>query len=72
MVPEAQRLSSGIYHDLYLPQKMAFFAGWSASVGEESWIFSLARSEERGPVGPDEARLLADLMPYANRALTFA
>lgn len=72
VVPEAQRLSSGIYHDLYLPQKMAFFAGWSASVGEESWIFSLARSQERGPVGPDEARLLADLMPYANRALTFA
>lgn len=71
-VPEEQRLSIGIYQDLYIPQNMAFFGGWRSSVADQAWIFSLARSEARGPVQPGEERLLNNLMPIANRALTFA
>lgn len=72
VVPEEQRLSVGIYQDLYIPQRMAFFGGWRSTVADQSWIFSLARSEARGPVLPDEERLLTGLMPIANRALSFA
>jgi DNA-binding CsgD family transcriptional regulator len=71
-VPEEQRLREGIYHDLYVPQQMAFFGGWRSTVADQSWIFSLARSEARGPVLPDEQRLLTGLMPIANRALGLA
>jgi len=72
VVPEARRLSSGVYHDLYVPQKMAYFAGWSVGLADQSWIFSLARSEERGPVSSDEAAMLTQLMPHASHTLTFA
>ncbi len=72
VVSEEKRLSVGIYQDLYIPQRMAFFGGWRTSVADQSWIFSLARSEERGPVGTDEEKLLTRLMPVANRALSLA
>jgi DNA-binding CsgD family transcriptional regulator len=71
-VPEAQRLSSGIYHDLYVPEKMAYFAGWKTKLANQSWILSLARAENKGAVGREEARALAELMPHASRTLAFA
>lgn len=71
-VPKERRMRDGIYHDLYVPQRMAFFGGWRSTVADQSWIFSLARSEVRGPVQPDEERLLTELMPVANRALSLA
>lgn len=71
-VPEEQRLNSAIYHDLYVPERMAHFAGWRAGVGEETWIYSLARSEEKGQVTAEEASALRQFIPHANRALVLA
>ena len=72
VVPEAKRMSSDIYHDLYVPEKMAYFAGYSFGLAKQSWIFSLARSEKKGPVSSDEARVLTELMPHATRTMAFA
>ena len=72
VVPEDQRQNSEIYHELYVPEKMAYFAGWSTSLANQSWILSLARAEKKGAVGSDEARALTELMPHASRTLAFA
>jgi DNA-binding CsgD family transcriptional regulator len=72
VVPEARRLSSGIYHDLYVPEKMAYFAGWSTNLANQSWILSLARAENKGAVGSEEASALTELMAHASRTLAFA
>jgi DNA-binding CsgD family transcriptional regulator len=72
VVPEDQRQNSEIYHELYVPENMAYFAGWSTSLASQSWILSLARAEKKGAVGSDEARALTELMPHASRTLAFA
>ena len=72
VVPEARRLSSGIYHDLYVPEKMAYCAGWSTNLANQSWILSLARAENKGAVGSEEAPALTELMAHASRTLAFA
>ncbi len=72
VVPEGKRLRSDVYHDLYVPGKMAYFAGWSTRLANESWILSLARAENKGAVGSEEARALTELMSAASRTLAFA
>lgn len=68
-VPEEQRLRSAVYHDLYVPHRMAFYAGWRVAMSEDTWIFSLARSEDKGPITDAEQSELHKLMPLASRAL---
>lgn len=71
-VSDELRRKSPIYNDLFVPTNSAHFAGWRFNVADESWIFSLARSEARGAVTPEEAARLRTLMPYADRALMLA
>ncbi len=71
-VADDLRLSSAIYHDLYVPHDMAYYAGWRLSVDGAIWIYALARSETKGPVGRAEAATLARFGPVANRALLLA
>lgn len=71
-VPEQQRLSSAIFNELYVPQRMAHFAGWRVNIEDETWIFSMARSKEAGSVTQEEAARLSAFMPYANRTLMLA
>ena len=71
-VPEETRLKSAIYHELYVPQRMAFFAGWRFAVAGSTWIYSLARAEDKGPANDADIEALTTLAPYANRALLMA
>lgn len=71
-VAETTRLSSAIYNELYVPHNMAHFAGWREQLGDETWIYSLARSQEKGVVRPDETNLLYALMPHVSRAMSLA
>lgn len=68
-VPEEKRLSNPIYHDLYVPRRMAYYAGWRFSINGSTWNLALARAEEHGPVSAEEARSLEQVIPIANRAL---
>lgn len=72
MVPEDRRRNSSIFHDLYVPKKMAWFAGWRSSVAGADWIFSLARRQESGPVRPDEVEGIRRFIPHARRAALIA
>lgn len=71
-IPEEQRVDSDIYNELYVPARMAFFAGWRYAVGGSTWIYSLARAESLGPANDVDVEALKTLMPYANRALLMA
>ena len=71
-VPEDQRINSAIYNELYVPKRMAWFAGWRLAVGGSTWIYSLARSEDKGPATAADADVLTGLAPFANRALLMA
>jgi len=71
-VPEGARTSSAIYNELYVPMRMAHFAGWRLAVGGDTWIYALARSEARGPVSSADVDVLTGLAPFANRALITA
>lgn len=71
-VPEALRDYASIFHDLYVPKKMAWFAGWRSAVAGAEWFFSLARGQEAGPVRPEEADLIRTFMPHARRAAIMA
>jgi hypothetical protein len=68
-IDEEERLRNPIYHDLYVPHRMAYYAGWRFKVGGSTWNVAMARSEERGPVSEQEAKELEAVMPVANRAL---
>jgi DNA-binding CsgD family transcriptional regulator/PAS domain-containing protein len=71
-VPEESRTSSAIYNELYVPKRMAYFAGWRFAVGGHTWIYSLARAEDKGPAGSQDIDVLTGLAPFANRALLMA
>lgn len=71
-VPEKQRVESEIYNELYVPERMAFFAGWRFAVSGSTWIYSLARAESLGPANDVDVDALKTLMPYANRTLLMA
>jgi DNA-binding CsgD family transcriptional regulator len=71
-VPEDKRLKSEIYHELYVPECMAWFAGWRFAVGGSTWIYSLARAEDKGPANDVDIDALTRIAPYANRALLMA
>lgn len=70
--PDEQRLNSAIFNELYVPMRMAHFAGWRLNIADETWIYSMARAKEAGSVTPDEAARLVSFMPYANRTLMLA
>jgi DNA-binding CsgD family transcriptional regulator len=72
VVPEEERRRSEIYNELYVPHLMAWFAGWRFAVGGSTWIYSLARAEDKGPAGNTDINMLTALAPYANRALLMA
>jgi DNA-binding CsgD family transcriptional regulator len=72
VVPDESRTGSAIYNELYVPQRMAYFAGWRFAVDGDAWIFSLARAEDKGPAGSADVDLLTGLAPLANRALLMA
>ncbi len=72
VTPEEQRRRSTIFHELYVPKKMAWFAGWRSSIAGADWIFSLARGQEGGPVRPEEASLIRSFIPHAKRAALMA
>lgn len=72
VVPEEQRINAAIYHELYVPQRMAWFAGWRFAVSGSTWIYSLARAEDKGPANDVDIDALTRLAPYANRALLMA
>lgn len=71
-VPEESRTSSAIYNELYIPNRMAYFAGWRFTVGGDTWIYSLARAQEKGPAGRADIDTLSAIAPVANRALLMA
>jgi len=72
VVPEEERTRSAIYNELYVPKRMAYFAGWRFAVGGDTWIYSLARAEDKGPAGSTDVDMLTGLAPFANRALLMA
>ncbi len=69
MVPEDKRIANPIFNDLYVPKRMAYYAGWRFSIEGSTWNIALARSQDRGPVTSEEAQDLERLMPVANRSL---
>jgi len=69
MVDAETRLGNPVYHDLYVPHRMAYYAGWRFTVGGSTWNLALARSEESGPVSEEEAKALESIIPIANRSL---
>jgi DNA-binding CsgD family transcriptional regulator len=69
VVDAEKRLGNPVYHDLYVPHRMAYYAGWRFTVGGSTWNLALARSEERGPVSEEEAKALESIIPIANRSL---
>jgi len=71
-VPDSQRVNSAIYNELYVPRRMAYFAGWRFTVSGSTWIYSLARAEDKGPAGDADIDALTGLAPFANRALLMA
>jgi DNA-binding CsgD family transcriptional regulator len=71
-VPDESRTRSAIYNELYLPKRMAYFAGWRIAVDGDTWIYSLARAEDKGPAGLADVDMLTGLAPFANRALLMA
>lgn len=72
VVPKAERISSAIYNELYVPMRMAYFAGWRFDVADATWIYSLARAEDKGPASAADIDALTALAPFANRALLTA
>lgn len=72
VVPEEDRLRTTIFHDLYVPKRMAWFAGWQSNLAGADWIFSLARGREHGPVRPEEAETITTFMPHARRTALMA
>ena len=54
-VPDESRTRSAIYNELYVPKRMAYFAGWRFAIDGDTWIYSLARAEDKGPAGLAEA-----------------
>jgi DNA-binding CsgD family transcriptional regulator len=71
-VPDESRTRSAIYNELYLPNRMAYFAGWRFAIDGDNWIYSLARAEDKGPAGLADVEMLTRLAPFANRALLMA
>jgi DNA-binding CsgD family transcriptional regulator len=71
-VPDESRTRSAIYNELYLPNRMAYFAGWRFAMDGDTWIYSLARAEDKGPAGLADVDMLTRLAPFANRALLMA
>ena len=71
-VPDESRTRSAIYNELYAPKRMAYFAGWRFAVDGDTWIYSLARAEDKGPAGHADVALLTGLAPFANRTLLMA
>jgi len=71
-VPDESRTRSAIYNELYLPKRMAYFAGWRFAMDGDTWIYSLARAEDKGPAGLADVDMLTRLAPFANRALLMA
>jgi DNA-binding CsgD family transcriptional regulator len=71
-VPDESRTRSAIYNELYLPKRMAYFAGWRFAMDGDTWIYSLARAEDKGPAGFADVDMLTRLAPFANRALLMA
>ena len=72
VVAENERVNSAIYNELYVPQRMAHFAGWRHEVGRSTWIFSLARAAGKGQANQRDIKALRELAPAANRALQIA
>ncbi len=72
VVPEEQRVKSEIYNELYIPQRMANFVCWRHEIAGSTWIFSLARSADKGPANDTDVDALTRLAPYANRTLQMA
>ncbi|MFZ4685950.1 MAG: helix-turn-helix transcriptional regulator [Hyphomonadaceae bacterium] len=71
-VPDESRTRSAIYNELYVPNRMAYFAGWRFAIDGDTWIYSLARAEDKGPAGLADVDMLTRLAPFANRALLMA
>jgi DNA-binding CsgD family transcriptional regulator/PAS domain-containing protein len=71
-VPDESRTRSAIYNELYVPNRMAYFAGWRFAIDGDTWIYSLARAEDKGPAGLADVEMLTRLAPFANRALLMA
>lgn len=72
IVPEDQRIKSAIYNELYVPRHMAHFICWRHEVAGSTWIFSLARSADKGAANDTDVDALTRLKPFANRALHIA
>lgn len=71
-VPAEQRLSSDIYNEFYKCHDMANYVGWKFSIDDSVWIYSFARSETKGPIGPTEIRQLQQIAKAANRSALVA
>lgn len=71
-VPEQKRLKSAVYQDFFLSHNIAHFAGWRVKIADETWIFSLARGDERGPLTEQVETEISATAPYVNRALMLA
>lgn len=72
IVPQDQREKSAIYNELYIPRRMAHFVCWRHEIAGSTWIFSLARSADKGPANDADVDALTRLTPYANRSLHMA
>jgi DNA-binding CsgD family transcriptional regulator len=72
MVEETVRTSSAIYNDFFVKHGIETFAGWRHAIGDQTWVFSLARSRDKGPVTPEEIALLDTFRSTANRTARLA
>ncbi|MBU6320191.1 MAG: helix-turn-helix transcriptional regulator [Alphaproteobacteria bacterium] len=66
------RKATAIYNELYVKHGIESFAGWRHSISDQTWIFSLARSADKGPITNVEMETLGRFRSIANRTARLA
>jgi DNA-binding CsgD family transcriptional regulator len=66
------RKATAIYNELYVKHGIESFAGWRHSISDQAWIFLLARSADKGPIGEVEMETLRQIRSVANRTARLA